>query len=65
MVRFSERYGYTQPSSILIREKLTEEIENAICSAYDTLYDNSFRDYYETEKHLWCHFFNKRLKDYG
>ena len=32
MALFSERYGYTKPSEVLIREKITTEIENVICS---------------------------------
>ena len=35
---FSERYGYTKPSDVIIREKITLEIQNAICSSYDKLH---------------------------
>jgi len=71
MANFSERYGYVNPSSVLIREKLTDEIINAICTAYDLLkqemeskggnYENLYRD---LEEHLWCYFLNKRLNDF-
>lgn len=37
MKLFSERYGYTKPSDVIIREKITPEIQNAICSCYDKL----------------------------
>ena len=37
MALFSERYGYTKPSDVLIRETITEEIVNGICSCYDYL----------------------------
>ena len=29
MARFSERYGYVTPSKVIIREEITDEIENA------------------------------------
>lgn len=34
---FSERYGYTKPADVIIRERITPEIQNAICSCYDKL----------------------------
>lgn len=34
---FSERYGYIKPSDIIVRETITDEIQNAICSCYDRL----------------------------
>ena len=63
---FSERNGYVQPSDILIKRKITSEIQNAICSCYDRLEyvfrrierdDNAYR---ELEKFLWTHFLNQR-----
>jgi hypothetical protein len=30
MALFSERYGYTKPSDVIIRERITPEIQNAI-----------------------------------
>jgi hypothetical protein len=67
MAGFSEKYGYIKPSSILIREQLTEEIQNAICSIYDMLrnkvYEDSYEDtfYRDMEEYLWCYFLNQRL----
>ena len=68
MAKFSERYGYISPSLILIRENMTDDIINAICTAYDLL-ENSMhfqrRDSYEEmEAHLWRYFLNKRLNDF-
>lgn len=68
MKLFSERYNYQKVSDVIIREKITPEIQNAICSCYDKLpaLFNKYSDfYYETsyvdlEKHLWTHFFNQR-----
>lgn len=71
MALFSERYGYTKPSEVLIREKITTEIENVICSCYDVLYDAlrknySYSDeiYNDMELYLWTHFLNNRRNDF-
>lgn len=73
MSLFSERYGYTKPSDVLIRETITEEIVNSICSCYDYLYEwlnkidtfNNFGETYgEMEMFLWMHFLNKRRNDF-
>lgn len=66
MALFSERYGYTKPSDVIIREQITPEIENAICSCYDRLSNSlsrlSISDSHiaTLEKHLWVYFLNKR-----
>lgn len=71
MALFSDRYGYTKPSDVLIREAITKEIENAICSCYDYLYDYfrkhfSYNDktYEEMELFLWTNFLNERRNDF-
>lgn len=68
-MKFSERYGYVKPSDVLIREKLTREIQNAICTVYDKLhnelYDMDAPDAYEKmEEYLWCYFLNNRKMDF-
>jgi len=71
MALFSEKYGYEIPSNVLIREKLTEEIVNAICSVYDMLKEKYKYDKYnsyvyaEMEKYLWRYFLNNRLEHFG
>lgn len=69
MELFSERYNYIKPQDIMIRENITPEIQNAICSCYDRMriyFDNhdvySYRlnAYLEVEKYLWCNFLNQR-----
>lgn len=67
MKLFSERYNYTKPSDVIIREQITPEIQNAICSCYDRLKDlfNEHRRYNEDpyldmEKILWTNFLNQR-----
>lgn len=67
MKLFSERYNYTKASDVIVREEITPEIQNAICSCYDKL-NGFFMDsgvYYDTpyidmEKYLWTYFLNKR-----
>lgn len=64
MARFSERYGYVMPSKVIIREEITEEIENAICSVYDKLKQSDKLVYDKVEEYLWCEFLNQRLSDF-
>lgn len=71
MALFSERYGYTKASDVIIREKITPEIQNAICTCFDRLprivcsvrsysEDAGQRWYICLEQYLWTQFFNKR-----
>lgn len=67
MKLFSERYNYTKPSDVIIREQITPEIQNAICSCYDRLqelFNNSSTynedPYFDMEKYLWTYFLNQR-----
>lgn len=67
---FSQRYGYTKISDIIIRERMTDEIQNAICNCYDWfekesiyLYQRSDA-YVKMEEELWSHFLNKRVSDF-
>lgn len=67
MKLFSERYNYTKISDVIIREQITPEIQNAICSCYDRLQEffNNSRTYnedpyFDMEKYLWTYFLNQR-----
>lgn len=70
---FSERYGYKKVSDVIIREEITPEIQNAICSCFDELlhiystkrYPVPSYELKELEKHVWTKFFNQRLSNYG
>ena len=72
MALFSERYGYTKVSDVIIREKITPEIKNAICSCFDELetiylssgYHSGIDKLVELEKHIWRKFLNERLANY-
>ena len=65
---FSERYGYTKPSNVIIREKITPEIKNAILSCYDRLpstgINQSENVQKEMERFLWTKFLNLREGDF-
>lgn len=66
MALFSERYGYINPSEVIIREQITPDIQNAILSCYDRLkerIENSYnynRVYTHIEKFIWTQFLNER-----
>lgn len=67
---FSERYGYVAPRDALIREQITREIQNAICSAFDLLakelnevdddVDRYCKSYSNLELAIWTLFENQR-----
>lgn len=75
MTLFSERYGYTKASDVIIREQITKEIQNAICSCYDKLPDlfsevtASYQDakakYRNLEQYLWVYFLNERAANFS
>lgn len=70
MVLFSERYGYTKPSDVIIRERITPEIQNAILTCYDKLekrlYKYNLDDVYiNMERYIWTNFLNFRFADYN
>lgn len=59
MSLFSERYGY-KPSDVIIRERITPEIINAICSCYDRLQYSGIV-YCDLQNYLWTEFLHNRL----
>ena len=65
MALFSERNGYVRPSDVIIRERMTTEIINAICSCYDDLNSSSLNyEYYYMEEYLWRYFLNRRKSQF-
>lgn len=71
MALFSERYGYTKASDVLIREKMTEAIENALCSGFDLLEESLKKidcsnngPFVRMELFLWTNFLNQRRNDF-
>lgn len=62
MKLFSERYNYTNPSEVIIRERITPAIKNAIFNCLDRLKEEIENNcYYEIEKYIWGYFLNKRI----
>ncbi len=64
MALFSERYGYIKVSDVIIREKITPEIQNAICSCYDRL-ENAFHEYEESTFGMEIHTMKTLKSTYG
>lgn len=64
MASFSERYGYTKPSDVIIREQMPEAICNAIINWLGILKERENYFYYEWEKDIWQYYFNQRISDY-
>ena len=64
MALFSERNGYVKPQDILIKEKITPEIQNAICSCFDDLHDVDEVLYQDLERFLWSSYLNLRKGDF-
>ena len=63
---FSERYGYTKPSDVIIREQITPEIESAICNCFkylqnDISYYGHCYIYQDLKQRIWTHYLNKKL----
>ena len=73
MALFSERYGYTKASDVIIRERITPEIQNAICSCFDKLeeiyrlagFNGPNYELIGLEEYLWTHYFNERLSNFN
>lgn len=64
MPLFSERYGYIKPSEVIIRERITPEIQNAICSCLDRLENKILTAYQALDKWVWTYFLNRRESDF-
>lgn len=65
MMKFSERYGYVNPTEVLERGCLDAEGATALCNCYDNLarwlYNES---YIKMEETIWCFFLNQRRNDF-
>lgn len=42
-MKFSERYGYEKLSDMIIRERITIDIQNAICNCYEKLHEDCYK----------------------
>ena len=66
MKLFSERYGYLNPREVIIREQITEPIQNSIYNWITILCDRNSRkverfNFHEVEENIWVYFLNNRL----
>lgn len=70
MVLFSDKYGFTQPSDVIIRNDITSAIQNAICSCYDELqvriggYMGVNDSYIKLEEYIWRNLLDGRKNNY-
>ena len=72
MALFSERYGYTKVSDVIIRETITTDIQNSLCNCFDLLSDiylKCGRDILNNpiisiHKHVWTYYFHKRSSEF-
>lgn len=63
MAIFSERYGYTKVSELLIREEIPESIKNSILNWLHLVERSIGQNNYEKlEKEVWVYFLNKDLR---
>lgn len=65
MALFSERNGYVKPQDILIKEQITTDIQNAICSCFDDLRFQNPKLFMDMEIHLWSKFLNLRKGEFS
>lgn len=65
-MKFSERYGYLKLSDVIIRERITPEIQNAICNC---LFNFNARigdvEYKSIDEYIWCYFLNQQTESYS
>lgn len=66
---FSQRMGYSPADDAIVRERITEGIQNGICNCFDSFKGTLERyngDYLFTamEKYLWQYFLNNRVVDF-
>ena len=61
MEKFSERNGYVNPSDIIIRERITPEIRNAILDFLDSLEAKALVIFENLNNNFWCKFLHQRM----
>lgn len=69
---FSQRKGYSPADNAFVRERITIEIQNAICNCYDDFEDqlrnvhyNPIDVYQEMESFLWRYFLNEQMSEFS
>ncbi len=67
---FSQRKGLTTDSEIVLRDDMSKDVENAILSCYYKFNEllRKYNNYHSMpkliEQELWCHFFNRNIRDF-
>lgn len=65
MALFSERYGYLNPREVIVREQLTEQIQNSIYNWILLICNKNYYlpgfDYIALERYVWLYFLNQRV----
>lgn len=64
MANFSERYGYTKCSDVIIREEITGPINNSILNWFNEFETFLGGNYYALERDVWQFFLNRKLQNY-
>lgn len=68
MALFSERYGYLSPRTVIIREQITEQIQNSIYNWITKVYnENCYSpdfDFRALEHDIWVYFLDQRIDEY-
>ena len=64
MAKFSERYGYIKVDDIIIREKITPQIENAILDFIDSIKSCDEAMFYEVDYAVWCDYLCEEKASY-
>lgn len=64
MARFSERYGYVKPNDVIIRECITEPIQNSICNVLSRIRKELGEEYRGLEIALWKFYLNKKIDNF-
>ena len=69
MALFSERYGYLSPRTVIIREQITEQIQNSIYNWITKVYnENCYSpdfDFSALEHYIWVYFLDQRIDEYS
>lgn len=65
MALFSERYGYTKPSDVIIRKDITIDVQNAICNCYEDLEERMGNYYLNLQEYIWTNHYNLRKSEFN
>lgn len=64
MAKFSERYGYSKPSEVIIRESIPIQIQNSILNWLDTIESADSGNYQLLQMCFWMYHLNQDVKEF-